>query len=413
MKKLALLFVFVQSLVYAQGEQRYADGTATDQDGNTFEWINYGTQDWAIENAEVVTYRDGTPIPQVTDDTEWANLTTGAWCYQNNDPNKEIMYNWYALKGINDNDPNTPNKEFAPTGWRVPSDAEWTELENFLIANSYNYDGTTTGNKIAKAMASKTGWNSSSSYGSPGNNPSLNNTSGFNARPFGGRWYYGSFENDNTISIFWSSSEEGSENVWLRDLNIEYTNPSELIRTNGSKRSGLFVRFVRDSGSIGAYGNIQLNGTVSAENNQIKNVADPTDAQDAATKAYADAIVASRGLMNFNSWDNYQVWNDNTSVNLTPNSFVFLNADNTTLVLPDNPENCCFGDVIYIYVMRNASSARPTILKSNNLVIRDRNGNQASSGQSLTGIFQGGGGLNMIINVGDYWMAGSFESLGD
>ena len=64
MKKLALLFVFVNSLIFAQGEQRYADGTATDQDGNTFEWINYGTQDWAIENAEVVTYRDGTPIPQ-------------------------------------------------------------------------------------------------------------------------------------------------------------------------------------------------------------------------------------------------------------------------------------------------------------------------------------------------------------
>ena len=64
MNKLALLFVFVQYLVFSQGEQRYADGTATDQDGNTFEWINYGTQDWAIENAEVVTYRDGTPIPQ-------------------------------------------------------------------------------------------------------------------------------------------------------------------------------------------------------------------------------------------------------------------------------------------------------------------------------------------------------------
>ena len=34
---LAPLFVF------AQGGQRYADGTATDHDGNTFEWIKYGT----------------------------------------------------------------------------------------------------------------------------------------------------------------------------------------------------------------------------------------------------------------------------------------------------------------------------------------------------------------------------------
>ena len=41
MKKLALLCVFVNSLIFAQGEQRYADGTATDQDGNSFEWNEF------------------------------------------------------------------------------------------------------------------------------------------------------------------------------------------------------------------------------------------------------------------------------------------------------------------------------------------------------------------------------------
>lgn len=35
---------------------------------------------------------------------------------------------------------------------------------------------------------------------------------------------------------------------------------------------------------------IKLNGTISAENNQIKNIADPTDAQDAVTKAYIESI---------------------------------------------------------------------------------------------------------------------------
>ena len=39
-----LLYLLLAPLfVFAQGEQCYADGTATDQDGNTFEWINYGT----------------------------------------------------------------------------------------------------------------------------------------------------------------------------------------------------------------------------------------------------------------------------------------------------------------------------------------------------------------------------------
>ena len=192
MNKIALIFVFAQSLVFAQGEQRYADGTATDQDGNTFEWINYGTQDWAIENAKVVTYRDGTPIPQETDAAEWANLTTGAWCYYNNDPTKGKLYNWYAVAGIHDNDPNTPNKEFAPEGWHVPSPSEWHTLREHLIANGYNYDGTTTVNKIAKSMASTTGWISDDTLGVPGNNQSLNNNSGFNAFPKGRRIIQGS-----------------------------------------------------------------------------------------------------------------------------------------------------------------------------------------------------------------------------
>lgn len=38
---------------------------------------------------------------------------------------------------------------------------------------------------------------------------------------------------------------------------------------------------------------IKLNGTVSAENNQIKNVADPTDPQDATTKNYVDTNISA------------------------------------------------------------------------------------------------------------------------
>ena len=136
-------------------------GTVTDIDGNTYDYLTYGDQVWTVENAEMVTYRDGTPIPEVTDATEWENLTTGAWAYYNNDPTKPRLYNWYAVMGIHDaaSLPDaTLRKEFAPEGWHVPSDAEWTTLEEHLIANGYNYDSTTTGNKIAKAMASTTGW---------------------------------------------------------------------------------------------------------------------------------------------------------------------------------------------------------------------------------------------------------------
>ena len=217
--------------------------SVTDQDGNTYDYLTYGNQVWTGENAEMVTYRDGTPIPQVTDNTEWQNLTTGAWSYYNNDPTKPRLYNWYAVMGIHDTDPNTPNKEFAPEGWHVPSDAEWTTLENHLIANGYNYDGTTTGNKIAKAMASTPGWYSNLEAGAIGNDQSSNNNSNFNAFPEGLRSNNGSFNNEGNNAVFWSSTEDDTSYAWLRSLN--YSN-SGLDRSSLNRHYGFSVRFVRD-----------------------------------------------------------------------------------------------------------------------------------------------------------------------
>ena len=132
-----------------------AEASLFNCDGAPYPSIVYGSQEWTAENACHTTYRDGSPIPEVTDDGEWANLTTGAWCYYDNNPTKPRLYNWYAVVGIHDaaslSDPSL-RKEFAPEGWHVPTDAEWTTLGEYLIANGYNYDGTTTGNKIAKAM---------------------------------------------------------------------------------------------------------------------------------------------------------------------------------------------------------------------------------------------------------------------
>ena len=219
-----------------------------DVDGNTYEFIKYGDQVWTVENAEMVTYRDGTEIPEVTDGTAWSNLTTGAWCYYDNDSTKGRLYNWYAIMGIHDAASladATLRKAFAPEGWHVASDAEWTTLENYLIANGYNYDSTTTENKIGKAMASTAGWNSSANTGAPGNDQSLNNGSGFNAFPEGSRRSYdGAFPNESNYAFFWSSTESSADLGWYRYLSF---GGSYLYRNDyDGKRSGLSVRFVRD-----------------------------------------------------------------------------------------------------------------------------------------------------------------------
>tara|TARA_B100001093_G_scaffold141762_1_gene134266 strand:- start:83 stop:1369 length:1287 start_codon:yes stop_codon:yes gene_type:complete len=214
-------------------------------DGNPVPTIVYGNQEWTVENACYITYRDGTPIPEVTDNVEWSTLTTGAWAYYNNDTTKPRLYNWYAVMGIHDTDPNTPNKEFAPENWHVPSYSEWTTLELHLVTNGYNYDGTPPEeNRIAKAMASTTGWISSANDGAPGNDQSSNNSSGFNAFPEGGRDEDALFTYESDDTFFWSSTES-ADTSRARGRGL-YSGGVSPIGYSVIKQNGFSVRLVKD-----------------------------------------------------------------------------------------------------------------------------------------------------------------------
>jgi len=244
----AVTLVFLMnklSELQAQIDSLQSSENITDQDGNTYNIIAYCDQVWTAQNAQMSTYRDGTPIPEVSDNVEWASLTTGAWKYTTHGTSTERLYNWYAVMGIHDTDPNTPNKEFAPEGWHVPSDTEWTTFENCLIATGYNYDGTNSEDKIAKAIASTSGWIVNQDYpGSPGYNQGTNNSSGFNIYPFGTITPEGVPVNGASNSVLWSSTEADSENSTRRILHwgAEYlaTSSAEL------KTSGFSVRLVKD-----------------------------------------------------------------------------------------------------------------------------------------------------------------------
>jgi uncharacterized protein (TIGR02145 family) len=286
MKKLLLLLI-VPVLGFGQGEQRYAEGTATDQDGNTFELIKYGTQDWAIENAEVVTYRDGTPILQVIDGTEWKNITKGAWCYYDNDPTKGKLYNWYAVMGIHDDDESTPNKEFAPNGWHVPTDAEFYILEQYLITEGYNWDGSYTDDKIGKSMASTTGWNNHNEEGNIGNEQSSNNKSGFNAYPVGRRdpQYVGAFLADGVEAYFWCA--QGTS--FYKDLN-QLTYSNHILYSNlDHMQNGFSVRFVRDA-SNDTDGDGATNNTDNCPNTPIGETVDGNGCSDSQKDTDSDGI---------------------------------------------------------------------------------------------------------------------------
>ena len=248
--------------------------SVSDINGNSYDILTYGTQQWTLSNAEVVNYSDGTIIPQVTDGADWGNLTTGAWCYYNNDSSRGKLYNWYAIMGIHDasslNDP-SQRKNLAPEGWHVPSDGEWTSLENYLIANGYNYDGSLSGNKIGKAMASSTGWANSIGNGNIGYNQSTNNSSGFNVLPEPSRYANGNFwPNDNNGTFIWSTTENpASDQVFNR--NLAYLR-SECRTEDDNKTWGASVRFINDTSTDSNYDGISTTTTVTNEDDDFPNI---------------------------------------------------------------------------------------------------------------------------------------------
>ena len=201
------------------------------------------TQVWATKNLDVTTYSDGTPIPQVTDPTQWVGLTTGAWRYYNNDPaNGAIygkLYNWYAAAGIYDAaslaNP-TLRKKLAPTGWHVPTDAEWTILTTCLGGESV------AGGKMKATGTIQAG---TGLWQDP--NSAATNSSGFAGFPGGFVNHNGGFFDIGVRGFFWSPSDieifGASNSSWYRYLYYGYA-----IAWRGylEKTYGLSVRCIKD-----------------------------------------------------------------------------------------------------------------------------------------------------------------------
>ena len=212
--------------------------TVTDIDGNVYQTVTIGSQVWMAENMKVTHYRNGDLIPNVTDSTEWTSLTTGARCdYDNDADNVSVysrLYNWFAVNDI---------RGIAPTGWHVPTDEEWKQLEMHLgmsqsETDDTGYRGTDEGGKL-KATGTIRGedglWHV---------NTGATNSSGFSGLPGGYRdGYDGCFYLLGYYATFWSSTETSSSIAWSRELYYEY---SDVGRYKDDKHCGFSVRCIKD-----------------------------------------------------------------------------------------------------------------------------------------------------------------------
>jgi uncharacterized protein (TIGR02145 family) len=203
----------------------YNDGAGnqiTDIDGNTYNTVWIGGQNWMAENLKVTKYNDNTSIPNVTDNTEWENLSNGAYAWYDNDKatygdTYGALYNWYAVETGN----------LCPSGWHVPTDEEWTTLTEYL-----------GGADVAGGKLKETG---TTHWFNP--NEGATNESGFTALPGGYRGYVGDFSYVGYDGYWWSATEYRTYGAWYRSMYYGY---STVSRYSHDKEFGFSVRCLRD-----------------------------------------------------------------------------------------------------------------------------------------------------------------------
>jgi uncharacterized protein (TIGR02145 family) len=195
-------------------------GTFTDsRDGNVYQTITIGNQVWMAENLRY--------LPSVVDPGTGSNTTSYYYVFGYNGTSTSaakatanyttygVLYNWPAACNS------------CPTGSHLPSDAEWTQLTNYL-----------GGESVAGGKQKETG---TSHWRSP--NTGATNKSGFTALPGGNRGFDGMFGFISYHGVWWSASENNANGAWFRSMMYDI---SSVFRDYNVKELGYSVRCVKD-----------------------------------------------------------------------------------------------------------------------------------------------------------------------
>ncbi|HRY31797.1 MAG TPA: FISUMP domain-containing protein [Bacteroidales bacterium] len=209
--------------------------TAFTYGGQVYNTVEIGTQCWMKENLNIGTMVNsiytGTPHSECSN-----NSLIEKYCYNNDSANCALyggLYDWDEMMQYS-TIPGTQG--ICPSGWHIPSEAEWCTLSTFLDPNA---DCIAWGVEsfIAGGKMKETGY---TYWISP--NTGATNESGFTALGAGSRGGSGGFNTLGYYTYFWSSSEYSVSDVVYRRL----SNDSACVsRYDNSKTTGVSVRCVR------------------------------------------------------------------------------------------------------------------------------------------------------------------------
>ena len=171
--------------------------------GQTYKTVVIGTQTWMAENLNYA--------------------AEGSKCYSNLDSNCDTygrLYNWATAMGFESScnssycssQINSPHRGICPSGWHIPSDADWTTLTNYA-----DYAGSSAGTKLK----AESGWNDYD--GASGNGT---DAFGFSALPGGVDYSSGSFYDVGDLGIWWSATEYDAIDAYGRYMGYGYAGVS-------------------------------------------------------------------------------------------------------------------------------------------------------------------------------------------
>lgn len=216
--------------------------TVKDIEGSVYKTVKIGTQEWMAENLKTTKYNDGTAIPTEYSDEPWSGLTTGGYSFYPYSQTKGLnsdaevieaygaLYNWYAVA----------TGKLCPTGWRVPTDEDWTALTD--------YAGEAAGSKL---KSTRTSPDAHPRMESP--NTGATDEYGFSALPGGYRLSNGNYTNVGYSGHWWSSSSDDTKLLttfaWYRSMIFD---SSSVNRYSNNKLFGFSVRCMKDLKEIPA-----------------------------------------------------------------------------------------------------------------------------------------------------------------
>lgn len=203
-----------------------------DADGNVYQSVKIGTQEWLTTDLRTTKCNDGTPIPLVTDNTAWEALTTSGYSWYDNDKTAQTakgyapLYNWATVNQC----------DICPPGWHIPTHEDFETLIN------YRNDIKTVGGLLKEAGISH--------WASP--NAGASNESGWTGLPGGYRSSNGFFYHLSRFGFWWSSTEiainsnfpQRTAKAW--GISLDYQS-NECGIAGNNRKFGFLIRCIKNT----------------------------------------------------------------------------------------------------------------------------------------------------------------------